>query len=92
MALLPIFFITEPAVSADNPPRKILTGWIPYYRTYSSAGKQNGGLDSALSSADLIQEVMPFWYSFFNDTATTEIYTILRRQRQMCIRDRLKVK
>ena len=27
---------------------------------------------------------------FFNDTATTEIYTIARRQRQMCIRDSVK--
>ena len=28
---------------------------------------------------------------FFNDTATTEIYTrSLRRQRQMCIRDRMR--
>ena len=30
-------------------------------------------------------------FFFFNDTATTEIYTrIARRQRQMCIRDRLE--
>ena len=75
IALLPIFFITDPAVSADNQPRKILTGWIPYYRTYSSAGKQNGGLDSALGSADLIQEVMPFWYSLDSATKITDLYT-----------------
>jgi spore germination protein YaaH len=76
-ALLPIIGIVPftPAAHADNPPRKILTGWIPYYRTYSSAGKQNGGLDSALASADLIKEVMPFWYSLDSATKITDLYT-----------------
>lgn len=78
-SLLPIIFIASPlttnAAHADNPPRKILTGWIPYYRTFPSVGKQNGGLDSALSSADLIQEVMPFWYSLDSATKITDLYT-----------------
>lgn len=76
-ALLPLFALVPvtPAAQADNPPRKILTGWIPYYRTYSSAGKQNGGLDSALASADLIKEVMPFWYSLDSATKITDLYT-----------------
>ena len=37
-------------------PRKILTGWIPYYQMKTS-------LPSALSNSDLIKEVMPFWYT-----------------------------
>jgi spore germination protein YaaH len=77
-ALLPLVVIPSQlsnAAHADNPPRKILTGWIPYYRTYPSAGKQNGGLDSALGSSDLINEVMPFWYSLDGPTTITDLYT-----------------
>ena len=74
LSLIPFLPLT-PAAHADNPPRKILTGWIPYYRTYSSAGKQNGGLDSALANADLIKEVMPFWYSLDSATKVTDLYT-----------------
>lgn len=45
---------------ADNPPRKILTGWLPYYSmsTY---------LPAVLSNADLIGEIMPFWYTLRYD-------------------------
>ena len=79
LTLIPISTaITVAAVDtayADNPPRKILTGWIPYYRTYPSVGKQNGGLDSALASADLISEVMPFWYSLDSAIKITDLYT-----------------
>lgn len=42
---------------ADNPqPRKIYSGWIPYYAIKTS-------LPAALNNADLIREVMPFWYT-----------------------------
>lgn len=77
VVLIPFIALASatPAAHADNPPRKILTGWIPYYRTYSSAGKQNGGLDSALANADLIKEVMPFWYSLDSATKVTDLYT-----------------
>ena len=37
-------------------PRKILTGWIPYYGMKDS-------LPTAVANADLINEVMPFWYT-----------------------------
>ncbi len=37
-------------------PRKILTGWIPYYGMSTS-------LPTAVDNADLINEVMPFWYT-----------------------------
>ncbi len=60
---------------AENPPRKILTGWIPYYRTFSSPGKTNGGLDSALNNRDLIKEVMPFWYQLDSATKIEDLYT-----------------
>ena len=37
-------------------PRKILSGWIPYYGMSTS-------LPTAVANADLINEVMPFWYT-----------------------------
>jgi spore germination protein YaaH len=63
---------TSPA-SADNPPRKILTGWIPYYSIKTS-------LPSAINNSDLIKEVMPFWYTLkfngkLNATVVTDLYT-----------------
>lgn len=69
-ALLPT--IVSPA-TADNPPRKILSGWIPYYSIKTS-------LPAAINNADLIKEVMPFWYTLkFNgktqSTVVTDLYT-----------------
>ena len=69
-ALLPA--ITSPA-TADNPPRKILSGWIPYYSIKTS-------LPAAINNADLIKEVMPFWYTLkFNgktqSTVVTDLYS-----------------
>jgi spore germination protein YaaH/5-hydroxyisourate hydrolase-like protein (transthyretin family) len=56
--------ITLPnAQAADNPPRKILTGWIPYYSMKTA-------LPDALNNSDLIKEVMPFWYTLKVDGKT----------------------
>lgn len=63
----------SPPASADNPPRKIFSGWIPYYSIRTS-------VPAAVSNADLIKEVMPFWYTLkFNgktqSTVVTDLYT-----------------
>ena len=50
----------QPAATADNPPRKILTGWIPYYSMKTA-------LPAALNNIDLVDEVMPFWYTLKYD-------------------------
>ena len=56
----------QPA-TADNPqPRKIYSGWIPYYAMKTS-------LPAALNNADLIKEVMPFWYTFKYNGKTASI-------------------
>ena len=56
---------------ADNPPRKILTGWIPYYSMKTS-------LPAALNNADLIREVMPFWYTLkYNGKSKSVVVTDL---------------
>ena len=69
-SLLPT--ITSSA-SAENPPRKILSGWIPYYSIKTS-------LPAAINNTDLIKEVMPFWYTLkFNgktqSTVVTDLYS-----------------
>lgn len=53
--------ILAPSAFGDNPPRKILTGWIPYYSIKTS-------LPAAVNNADLIREVMPFWYTLKYDS------------------------
>ena len=50
-----------------NQPRKILTGWIPYYSMKTS-------LPAALNNADLIKEVMPFWYTLKYNGKTKAAY------------------
>jgi spore germination protein YaaH len=71
-SLLATISPTSPA-RADNPPRKILTGWIPYYSIKTS-------LPAAINNADLIREVMPFWYTLkfngkLNAAVVTDLYT-----------------
>ena len=71
-SLLATISPTSPA-RADNPPRKILTGWIPYYSIKTS-------LPAAINNADLIKEVMPFWYTLkfngkLNAAVVTDLYT-----------------
>jgi len=48
---------TTPAFAENAQPRKIYSGWIPYYAMKTS-------LPAALNNSDLIKEVMPFWYTF----------------------------
>lgn len=63
--------ISPATAVADNPPRKILTGWIPYYSMKTS-------LPAALNNADLIREVMPFWYTLkYNGKSKSVIVTDL---------------
>jgi spore germination protein YaaH len=50
-------------------PRKILTGWIPYYGMKVS-------LPTAVANADLINEVMPFWYTLKLNNKTKAPYIL----------------
>jgi len=65
-AILASLSLVAPAHSA-NQPRKILTGWIPYYSMKTS-------LPAALNNADLIKEVMPFWYTLKFDGKNKSAY------------------
>ena len=69
--LVAITTLVSPA-QADNPPRKIMTGWIPYYSMKTA-------LPDVLNNADLIKEVMPFWYTLkfdskLNIPVVTDLY------------------
>ena len=61
----------EPSNSANvnTTPRKILTGWIPYYGMSTS-------LPTAVANADLINEVMPFWYTLKLNSKTKTPYIL----------------
>lgn len=56
LILLSSLLVVPSAQANENIPRKILTGWIPYYSMKTS-------LPAALNNTDLIKEVMPFWYT-----------------------------
>jgi len=57
----------SPAQAAGSP-RKILTGWIPYYGMKTA-------LPSAIANGDLIKEVMPFWYTLKSEKLITDLYS-----------------
>lgn len=60
LVLLATFVAPAPA-QADGPaPKRIVTGWLPYWQTTPSSPT---GVTSAVQNADLISEVSPFWYS-----------------------------
>jgi len=55
------------AADEENPPRKILTGWIPYYSVKNS-------MAAILANKDLMSEVSPFWYSLTSATTIKDQY------------------
>ena len=65
-----IFFSSSYSLTAkaDNPPRKILTGWLPYYGMKTA-------LPSAVQNSDLIRDVSPFWYTVKDENTITDLYT-----------------
>jgi spore germination protein YaaH len=57
------FTFTSAQAAEENTPRKIMTGWIPYYSMKTA-------LPDVLNNVDLIKEVMPFWYTLKYDAKT----------------------
>jgi len=71
VATLFLPLISAPISAADNPPRKIMTGWVPYYSMKTA-------LPDVLNNIDLIKEVMPFWYTLkFDGKAKAAVITDL---------------
>lgn len=52
--------LTVAPAQANNPPVKIVSGWIPYWM---SSQKIPVGITNAVNNADIISDVSPFWYS-----------------------------
>ena len=63
-AILPV---TTANADEERLPRKILTGWMPYYSVKNS-------MTSILANKDLMSEVSPFWYSLTSATAIKDQY------------------
>ena len=60
-----------PAMAENPQPRKIYSGWVPYYSMKTS-------LPAVLNNIDLIREVMPFWYTLKfagNKVSITDLYS-----------------
>lgn len=73
LILFSTVLVAPSAQAEENVPRKILTGWIPYYSMKTS-------LPAALNNVDLIKEVMPFWYTLkysakSKKSSITDLYT-----------------
>ena len=71
-AIAALFTLSITPAIAENPqPRKIYSGWIPYYAMKTS-------LPAALNNIDLMREVMPFWYTLkYNGSkvSITDLYS-----------------
>ena len=55
--------------NADNPPRKILSGWLPDYSLARNLPTVEGNLD-------LIRDISPFWYGLTGETSIKDKYAI----------------
>ena len=67
VAALILPLVSAPISTADNAPRKIMTGWVPYYSMKTA-------LPDVLNNMDLIKEVMPFWYTLKFNGKTKETF------------------
>jgi spore germination protein YaaH len=60
LALIAPLAITPPALADAPPPKKVASGWLPYWMT--SPGRPVG-VTSAVQNAALFTDVSPFWFS-----------------------------
>lgn len=68
VAILPSQQAFGIVTSSDAPPRKIVSGWAPYWATKASTA-------SIVANADLMNEVTPFWFSVKSSTQVLDQYT-----------------
>ena len=54
---------------ANNPPRKILSGWLPDYSLARNLPTVEGNLD-------LIRDISPFWYGLTGDSSIKDKYAL----------------
>ena len=55
--------------NANNPPRKILSGWLPDYSLARNLPTVEGNLD-------LIRDISPFWYGLTGESSIKDKYAL----------------
>jgi spore germination protein YaaH len=70
-AVLSLIFSTLTPASANNPPRRILSGWLPDYSLSRNLPTVEGNLD-------LIRDISPFWYGLTDATTIKDKYALGR--------------
>jgi len=70
-AVLSLIFSTLAPASANNPPRRILSGWLPDYSLSRNLPTVEGNLD-------LIRDISPFWYGLTGATTIKDKYELGR--------------
>ena len=70
-AALSLIFSTLTPASANNPPRRILSGWLPDYSLARNLPTVEGNLD-------LIRDISPFWYGLTGATTIKDKYELGR--------------
>ena len=70
-AALSLIFSTLAPASANNPPRRILSGWLPDYSLARNLPTVEGNLD-------LIRDISPFWYGLTGATTIKDKYALGR--------------
>lgn len=71
ITVLTFFFSTFTPAHANNPPRKILTGWLPDYSLARNLPSVEGNLD-------LIRDISPFWYGLTGENTIKDKYALGR--------------
>ncbi len=69
--LISFLFSTQTPAIADNPPRRILSGWLPDYSLSRNLPTVEGNLD-------LIRDISPFWYGLTGETSIKDKYALGR--------------
>ena len=64
-----LLFSSLTPANADNPPRKILSGWLPDYSLSRNLPTVEGNLD-------LIRDISPFWYGLTGESTIKDKYAI----------------
>lgn len=64
MTVLPM----QRVLASDSPPRKIVSGWAPYWAT-------NASTSTITANADLMGDVSPFWFSVSSISRILDQYT-----------------
>ena len=70
-AVLSLIFSTLTPASANNPPRRILSGWLPDYSLARN-------LPTVENNLDLIRDISPFWYGLTGATTIKDKYALGR--------------